>query len=165
MTTKQLVSLLLLSGIFFGGCDTDSIDQERPVIDFTLEGSFPQACDTIYFNEGFELRAYFSDNEGLASFSLDVHHNFDHHSHSTEPVSCELDSTKEATNPFVYIQDYLLDSAEIQVSEQILFSSDSSQRHDSGDYHFFLRLTDINGWTTYRGVPVKLLYRDSVLNK
>ncbi len=164
MKTIHLAYLLLLSGIFFGGCDTDSIDQERPIIDFTLEGSFPQACDTIYFDEAFELRAFFSDNESLASFSLDVHHNFDHHSHSTEPVNCDLDSTKEAINPFVFIQDYLLSSAEIEVSEQILFSSDSSQLHDSGDYHFFLRLTDINGWTSYRGVPVKLLYRDSGLN-
>jgi len=83
----------------------NDIDKEKPVIDLSGPDAFPQNCDTIYFGESFNFNVLFSDNVELGSFSIDIHHNFDHHSHSTEVTECQLDSKKDSVNPLVLIQD------------------------------------------------------------
>jgi hypothetical protein len=38
-------------------------------------------------------------------------------------------------------------------------SSDGIDLYDEGDYHFQIRLTDKEGWSTMKGLNVKLLRR------
>lgn len=86
MKTKKIITIILIfAGIIsFNACTKDDIDKEKPVIDLTIQDAFPVNCDTLYFGESFTMRMRFTDNAELGSYSIDIHNNFDHHSHSTE---------------------------------------------------------------------------------
>ncbi len=147
-----LAFIILVSG----SCNKEERDDERPAIDMTQ--GFPQNCDTVYRGETFMFRAVFTDNFELGAFSLDIHHNFDHHSHSTDLVECPFDPVKQAVNPMLFIRQYDIPAglkyfeaeAEIAIPEDV----------DTGDYHFMVRLTDKTGWQTIRGISFKILERE-----
>ena len=149
--------------IFFNACEKDDkIDKEKPTIDLSIQDAFPVNCDTIYFGESFELKVLFSDNIALGSYSIDIHHNFDHHSHSTEVTECSLDPIKEPVNPFLFIEDYDIPEgkADYETAESIAISSgDGNGLFDEGDYHFFISLTDREGWSAQKGLSIKMLHR------
>lgn len=153
--------VLLLA--FFSSCEKDDeIDQEKPSIDLSIQDAFPVNCDTLYFGESFELKVLFTDNVELGSFSIDIHHNFDHHSHSTEVTECDLDPVKDPENPFKFIQDYSIPEGskayETDLSISIPSGNDNGE-YDEGDYHFFISLTDKEGWSTQKGLSIKMLHR------
>lgn len=148
--------LLMLS------CEKTEIDDQKPLIDLSKTGSFPVNCDTLYFGETFNFGAYFTDNAGLGSYSLEIHQNFDHHSHSTEITECILDSVKEAVNTYHFIEDYSLDPGlkEYQAAQVLaLPEGNINGAFDDGDYHFLIRLTDAEGWSVMKGLSIKIMHR------
>ncbi len=152
-------SLLLI----FTACQKEEeADKEKPVIDLSGTTAFPTNCDTLYFGEAFTLKVRFTDNQKLGSYSIDIHNNFDHHSHSTEVTDCTLDPVKEPMNPFLFIEDYLipegLQTYETNLSVNIT-AGNASGLFDEGDYHFFISLTDHEGWSNQKGLSIKLLHR------
>lgn len=157
--------LLLLFFIFLAwSCDDDSkgIDEQKPQIEISASGTFPTNCDTIYFGEAFTLKLLFKDNKELGSFSIDIHNNFDHHSHSTEVVECNMSPKKTPENPFQFTQEYNLEEGkiEIQVDKAMEIPSKNTKgKFDEGDYHFFISLTDKSGWSAEKGLSVKMFYR------
>ena len=156
-----IISFFLLA--FFSSCENDDeIDKEKPSINLTIEDAFPLNCDTIYFGESFELKVLFSDNVELGSFSIDIHNNFDHHSHSTEVTECNLDPIKDPVNPFLFIEDYDIPAGlqEHKTNLSISISSGNGDGlFDEGDYHFFISLTDKEGWSAQKGLSIKMLHR------
>jgi hypothetical protein len=152
---------MLVIGII--SCDKEKdIDTEKPSITNDFTGHFPENCDTLYFGEAFFLKVKFIDNAELGSFSIGVHHNFDHHSHSTEVTVCSLDPIKDPVNPFTYIEDYDIPAGlkayETNVSISIP-SGNISGLYEEGDYHFFISLTDKEGWSAQKGLSIKMLHR------
>ena len=160
-TYKIIIPFLLF--IFFISCEKeDEVDKEKPVIDLTMQDAFPVNCDTLYFGESFELKVLFTDNAGLGSYSIDIHNNFDHHSHSTEVTECSLDPIKDPVNPFLFIEDYNIPAgqSDYQTNMPISISSGNGNgEFDEGDYHFFISLTDKEGWSTQKGLSIKMLHR------
>ncbi len=159
---KNYVFLILLI-ILFNACEKDEdIDTEKPEIDLSLADAFPVQCDTIYFGETFEFKALFSDNVELGSFSIDIHNNFDHHSHSTEVSECEPEPDKDPVNPYLFINDYDI-PVSLNEYETAVFitvpSGDGTSLYDEGDYHFYISLTDKEGWSTQKGLSIKMLHR------
>ncbi len=158
---KFFILILLLS--FIGSCEKDDkIDKEKPTIDLTIQGAFPVNCDTLYFGESFELKVLFTDNVELGSFSIDIHNNFDHHSHSTEVTECNLDPKKAPVNPFLSIEDYDIPAGltEYETSVSVTIPSvNGNGSYDEGDYHFFISLTDKEGWSAQKGLSIKILKR------
>ncbi len=153
----RIIALSLL--LSFWSCNKNEIDDEPPVIIMNEAHHFPQACDTLYVGETFTFKATFSDNQELGAYSIDIHHNFDHHSHSTETEGCEPNPPKSPTeNVFLYIQSFPippgLKTYEAEASIEIPHGV------DTGDYHFFLALTDKEGWQTIRGVGIKVMERE-----
>ncbi len=152
--------IIVLSLLFsFFSCSKTEIDDEPPVINMNEPHHFPVGCDTVYVGETFTFRATFSDNQELGAYSIDIHQNFDHHSHSTEADECELDPQKTPTEDvFLFIQAYNipdgLKTYEAEVNIEI------PTNVEPGDYHFFLALTDKEGWQTVRGVGIKVLERE-----
>lgn len=150
--------LLLLMFSVISSCTKKEVDDEMPQIIMDGSDHFPQACDTVYVGETFVFKATFTDNVELGAYSLDIHHNFDHHSHTTELVDCPLDPVKQAVNPLLLIRQYDIPSglknfeaeAEIFVPENV----------DIGDYHFMVRLTDKTGWQDIRGISLKIWERE-----
>jgi hypothetical protein len=122
-------------------------------------------CDTLYFGESFDFKVLFSDNSELGStgaFSIDIHNNFDHHSHSTEVTECNLDPIKEPVNPYLFIEDYDIPAglSEYEVNLSIaLPNGDTGGDFDDGDYHFFISLNDKEGWSTQKGLSIKIFHR------
>lgn len=161
-TTLYIIfSLLLLMAIV--SCEQDKdIDTEIPQIDNSFIGAFPTICDTIYFGESFDLKLLFTDNSELGSFSISIHNNFDHHSHSTEVNECSLAPKKDPVNPFLFIEDYDLPPALSEYKTDIsvsIPSGDGNGLYDEGDYHFFISLTDKEGWSAQKGLSIKMLHR------
>ncbi|MDP5198720.1 DUF4625 domain-containing protein [Flavobacterium sp. DG2-3] len=150
----------LLSGIlalaFISSCSSDNaeIDTEYPVIN-TAADAFPIQCSTIERGKTFTFKANFSDNVELGSYSLDIHHNFDHHTHSTEVESCEMDAIKKPVKPMLFINNYTIPDGvkSYEATAQISIPADV----DPGDYHFMIRLTDKEGWQTLKGLSIKIL--------
>ena len=157
-----IILVTALSAGLFISCGDEDPDQEKPVIDLTLEDAFPVNCDTLYFGDTFELKMRFSDNRELGSYSIDIHHNFDHHSHSTEVTECVLDSPKDPVNPFTLIEDYNIPEGlkEYETSQYITIPTGNNDgTYDEGDYHFFISLTDKEGWSAQKGLSIKILHR------
>ena len=165
MNTFKTLILMTAFSFFLNGCKDDekpSIDDEKPTIDLTIANAFPTSCDTLYFNEPFSVKALLIDNVELGSFNIDIHNNFDHHTHSTEIKQCTLDADKTAVNPYTFIQDYTIPDASSTYLTDVsmtISSSDGTDLYDEGDYHFQIRLTDKEGWSTLKGINVKLLIR------
>lgn len=159
---RSILFILLTGLIFLYSCkEKAEIDQEKPIITINPQNGFPQNCDTLYFGESFTLKVLFTDNLKLGAFSIDIHHNFDHHSHSTEVTECNLDPVKTPVNPFVFIQDYSIPEGlmEYETNLQIdIPAANGNGVMDEGDYHFFISLTDKEGWSVNKGLSIKILY-------
>ena len=164
MNTSKIIILLVVLSILLNACQDDekpTIDTEKPLIDLTILDAFPTSCDTLYFDEPFIVKALLTDNVELGAFNIDIHNNFDHHTHSTELEQFTLGAVKTAENPYVYIQDYTLPVTNEFTTDvsMTIPSSDGIDLYDEGDYHFQIRLTDKEGWSTMKGLNVKLLRR------
>ncbi|WP_319229031.1 DUF4625 domain-containing protein [Draconibacterium orientale] len=163
MNKKNILPLLSILLLFVFACSDDNeVDKEKPIIDISFSGAFPTNCDTIYFGEPFVLRMKFSDNLELGAFSIDIHNNFDHHSHSTEVTDCHPDPDKDPVNPYVSINDYSIPESLKEYETNLTISipeSDGVELYDEGDYHFFIRLTDKEGWSAQKGLSIKMLHR------
>lgn len=163
MRQFMLFVLLIPALAALTSCTDTDIDDVKPIIDLSVEGTFPRNCDTLYLGKTFTFRATFSDNEQLGGFSIDIHQNFDHHSHSTEVTACTFSPVKEPVNPFQYTMDFEIPEglttyvAEVEIE---IPAEDSEGAIDPGDYHFFIHLTDRVGWSAEKGLSVKLVARD-----
>lgn len=145
-----------LPGLLMLSCDKDQpvIDTEYPVIQTDAENSFPGQCSVVRRGQSFTFKARFTDNMQLGSYSLDIHHNFDHHTHSTEVSDCDTDPVKKPVNPFLLIRSF--DIPENQKTYAATQQIDVPADIDPGDYHFMIRLTDKEGWQTIRGISIKI---------
>jgi len=148
-----------LAILLFSQCNGTEIDEERPEIDLTGISAFPNNCDTIYVGETFVFDALFTDNAELGSYSIDIHNNFDHHSHTTDVAECELNPKKSPVHPFVFIHENEFQAGQ-KAFNPLFEITVPDNGYDEGDYHFFISLTDREGWRTEKGVSVKLLRRD-----
>lgn len=142
--------------IFFYGCsdDNDNKDMEKPGIDMSSETAYPKNCVILYRGESFTFRATFTDNIELGNYNIETHNNFDHHSHSTDDVECDLDPKQKPVNPFVYNQDFSIPEGKMhyEADNTIFIPLDV----DTGDYHFMVRLTDKAGWQQLRAISIKI---------
>lgn len=162
MKTLKIISGLLFVLFVFATCSNEEVDDQKPEIDLSLADAFPTNCDTIYFGEPFTFKALFTDNAELGSFSIDIHNNFDHHSHTTEVTECNLDPKKTPVNPYVFISDYDIPegSDAYETSLEITIpDGDANGQFDEGDYHFFISLVDKEGWSVQKGLSLKILRR------
>ena len=163
MSKKNILSILSILLLFVVACSDESeVDTEKPVIDISFSGAFPTNCDTIYFGEPFVMKMKFSDNAELGAYTINIHNNFDHHSHSTEVTACNPDPDKDPVNPYVSIDDYSIPEGSKEYETNLTISipeSDGVELYDDGDYHFFISLTDKEGWSTQMGLSIKILHR------
>lgn len=162
MKTFKIISGLLFLLFVFTTCSKDEIDDQKPEIDLSASDAFPMNCDTLYFGELFKFKALFTDNAELGSFSIDIHNNFDHHSHTTEVTACNLDDIKNPVNPYVFIEDYDIPEGQdvYETSLEITIpNGNSNGEFDKGDYHFFISLVDKEGWSSQKGLSIKILRR------
>jgi len=136
-------------------CNPEDRDDEYPVIDISIENAFPQNCDTLFRGEYFTFQAKFTDNAELGAYTLNIHHNFDHHSHSSFDDECEMDPIKDPVNPLVLIEKFSIPGGSTSyLAEDIIWIPAIA---DTGDYHFQVFLTDREGWQEIIGISIKII--------
>lgn len=156
MKYKHFSLSLLLSLTIFSSCKKEeNIDTTYPEISNSTTTNFPIQCSTLKRGEKFVFKATFTDNVELGSSSIDIHHNFDHHNHSTEINSCNMEPIKLPINPFLLIKTFPIASGQksYSINEEITIPLEA----DPGDYHFLIRLTDKAGWQTIKGISIKII--------
>lgn len=156
MKIRSIALGFLTALTLLGACkkEAEEIDTTYPEIDVTGVDAFPKQCAVLKRGEKFVFKATFRDNLALGSASIDIHHNFDHHSHSTEVNDCTMEPLKKAVNPFLLIKAFPITSegTSFTIREEIAVPADV----DPGDYHFMIRLTDKAGWQTLKGISIKI---------
>lgn len=148
---KLLLKIVSIAFVLLS-CDSLEKDMEKPVV---KEIIFPHNCDTVYKGSTFTYHFIVYDNYDLGSYSIEMHPNFDHHTHSTSAIQCEMDSIKSAVNPFLYIEEFEIPVKlwEYEIFGEIPIPSNA----DTGDYHFMLRVSDEAGWQNFEGISVKVM--------
>jgi hypothetical protein len=148
----------IVSILITGSCDNNTKDEELPVIDMSAQDAFPLNCTTVYRGESFTFKARFTDNVELGSYSIEMHNNFDHHTHSTSVVECELSPIKTAVNPLLFINEFSIPQGLKDYTATVTINVPATV--DTGDYHFMIRVTDKSGWQAFEGISVKVANRN-----
>ncbi len=165
---KPVYNLIILAIIFavtiIAGCakdeDTEKLQPEIEIIS-------PEMCDTLYFDEAYTYKFKLTDpsGDGFGNLSMDVHHNFDHHTHG-DHLPCEMDPKKQPFNPYeeAWIFDLPDDKSEYIFETEITIPSEVEDKedayHDYGDYHFHIYVTNNEGYQVFTTFDFKLLYKD-----
>ncbi len=153
----QRVYLILFS-VFFITCSSDDDndkDEIKPEITVNYDGGFPQSCVQLKRGETYTFKAMVTDNVALAAYSLDIHNNFDHHTHDDQGVTCEQDPKKEAVNPMIFMENYSLEEelTSYEINIEITIPNDV----DTGDYHCAYSVTDKTGWQSKTSIDIKII--------
>ena len=111
--------------------DDDEKDMQQPVITDQGITANPIDCQVYQRGETMPFHYVFTDDTELGNFNIEIHNNFDHHTHSTSSTECAL-----------------ADNARIDIP----IPADI----DPGDYHFMVRLTDKAGWQQLKAVAIKI---------
>lgn len=158
MKKLKIVFASLFAVMLLNACSSDDSkenDTTKPTIDLAISGGFPTSCTTVTRGSSIPFKALFKDNEQLGSYSINIHHNFDHHSHDTEVDACAFGAVKTPVNPWVKTLTFDIPAnlSEYTATQQIEIPTDI----DTGDYHFMIQLTDANGWATMKGISFKIV--------
>jgi len=153
----NIFSLILLCALCtLSSCGSDDEkDVTYPVISSQGIVANPVECQQYRRGDVIPFNYLFTDDQELGSFNIEVHNNFDHHTHSGSATECPMDEKKDAVNPWIYNQDYTIPSG-LQ-SYNAKFDIPIPSDIDTGDYHFMIRLTDHAGWQQHHSVSIKII--------
>lgn len=154
-TISRIVVLFLL--LTFASCSSDDEEKdiEKPHITLSYADGFPQACTELRKGTTYIFRAMVSDNDALASFSIDIHHNFDHHTHDDQLAECEHAPIKNPVSPFIFMESYPIEGnlSSYEITAEITIPNDV----DTGDYHCQYSVIDRTGWQSRTSVDIKIV--------
>ena len=153
---KTYLSLMLLCALSACGSsdDDDTKDMTKPVINTKDVVAVPTDCEVYKRGDVIPFNSLFTDDTELGSYNIEIHQNFDHHTHSTSSVECKMDEKKDPVKPWIYNQDFSIPSGQksFTARHDIAIPADI----DPGDYHFMVRLTDRAGWQELHAVSIKI---------
>ncbi len=134
--------------------DSENIDQEKPTITINYDNGFPKSCTVLKKGKQYTIKVKVSDNIALAKYAIDIHHNFDHHTHDDQGSLCELNPIKTPISPLIFMENYNIDNErkEYEISQSITIPTNI----DSGDYHCQISVIDITGWQSRTSVDIKI---------
>ena len=130
-------------------------DMQQPVISDQGITANPIDCQVYHRGDVIPFHYVMTDDQELGAYNIEIHNNFDHHTHSTTAVECTIDAQKKPQNPWVFNRDYIIPAGlrQYEAHHDIEIPADV----DSGDYHFMIRLTDRAGWQQLHAVAIKII--------
>ena len=140
-------------------CSSDDDEQQKdmlqPVISDTGIVADPIDCQVYHRGDVIPFHYLFTDDTELGAYNIEIHNNFDHHTHSTSSVECPVDAKKDPVKPWIFSQDYTIPAGQrsYDARHDIQIPADI----DTGDYHFMVRLTDHAGWQQLHAVAIKII--------
>lgn len=135
--------------------ENESRDMTLPVISEEGIVANPIECQEYHPGDVLPVQYVFTDNVELGNYNIEVHNNFDHHTHSGSAVECELEPQKEAgAHAWVFNQDYAIPAGQRSYTARVDIPIPADA--ETGDYHFMIRLTDRAGWQQLKAVAIKI---------
>ena len=156
MLRKNFYLMTLL--VFLSACGADNEedkDTQKPIINSEKIVACPGDCEQFVRGGIMHFTYVFQDNKELGKYNIEIHNNFNHHTHSTSAVECDMDDEKQPEKPWVYNQDFDIPSGQKSYISQITIPIPDDI--DKGDYHFMIRLTDKVGWQEIKSVAIKIV--------
>ncbi|MEE3447749.1 MAG: DUF4625 domain-containing protein [Bacteroidales bacterium] len=145
-------------GVMSCNKEDDKNDLEKPV--FVNTDATPVEGGKYLPGGKIIVHQTFSDNEELGSFNIEIHNNFDGHSHSTE-TSKSISKHEghdhehgDVENAWVFNQDYQIPAGEKQYTADLEIQIPETIAE--GDYHFMIRVTDKAGWQEIKAVSLEI---------
>jgi hypothetical protein len=143
-TKTRTIIFSCLTALFFltlNRC-TEDRDTVKPVIELhePAEGDVLQ----IGNEDGMHFEADFSDNEALASYRIEIHPNFDNHSHSR---------ADEGSVDFTYDRSWKISGRNFPAHQHAVLIPENAT---PGDYHLMVYCLDEEGNTSYVTVNIEL---------
>ncbi|WP_128763410.1 DUF4625 domain-containing protein [Leeuwenhoekiella aestuarii] len=154
---RIIIATVAFIALLTSACSSDSdttTDEIKPTITINYAEGFPQACATLKRGEIYTFKAKITDNVALAAYSLNLHHNFDHHTHDDQGAQCDLEEIKQAINPLIYMENFSLSG---QTEYEIEISVSIPNDIDTGDYHCSYSVTDETGWQSRTSSDIKII--------
>ena len=151
LTSISVVCVLCACG---SSDDDDNKDMTYPEI-VANEQSAPYDCDAYKRGSSIPFNCIFKDDTELGAYNIEIHHNFDHHTHSTSATECEMDTNKQPQHPWTFNNDYVIPEGLHEYNAS--FSIPIPEDIDTGDYHFMVRVTDKAGWQQLRAMTIKIV--------
>ena len=134
--------------------DEETKDMTYPVINTTDIVAVPTDCQVFKRGDVIPFNYLFTDNMELGAYNIEIHNNFDHHTHGTSAVECPMEAKKDPVKPWVYNRDFTIPAGQrtYTARHDIAIPADI----DPGDYHFMVRLTDHAGWQQLHALAIKI---------
>ena len=157
MKRKNFLCIMLLCALC--ACSSDDDEQQKdmlqPVISDKGIIADPIDCQVYHRGDVIPFHYLFADDTELGAYNIEIHNNFDHHTHSTSSVECPMDVKKDPVKPWVFNQDYTIPAGQqsFDARHDIQIPADI----DTGDYHFMVRLADRAGWQQLHAVAIKII--------
>ncbi|NIJ46553.1 hypothetical protein FHR24_003042 [Wenyingzhuangia heitensis] len=154
---KNYLFYFLVASLFIACTSDDGFDkdEEKPTISVNYTNGFPQGCTQLTKGQTYSFRAQVTDNKELAAYSLDIHHNFDHHTHDDQVTECDLGAIKSSVNPYLHVENYTI--TEGLTAYEINISITIPDDVDTGDYHCAYSVTDKTGWQSRTSIDIKIV--------
>jgi len=153
---KIYLSLILLCALSACSSSDDDVTKDMTAPEISSEGivAVPIDCQVFKRGEVIPFNYLFTDDTELGAYNIEIHNNFDHHTHSTTSTDCTLDAKKDPVKAWVYNKDFAIPAGvrSYTARHDIAIPADI----DPGDYHFMIRLTDRSGWQKLHAVAVKI---------
>jgi hypothetical protein len=158
ISKNKIIGIIIFNALLIVGCsnnDEDLKDLEKPTITVAYKNGFPKSCSTLQRGKEHIVSVKVSDNLALASYGIDVHNNFDHHTHDDQGEKCELNSVKSPKNPFVYLvnKDIVGNVKQFEIKHVLKIPANV----DIGDYHCQISVVDVTGWQSRTSLDIKIV--------
>lgn len=151
---KQVSFLILFMVLAACSSSSEEPDTQKPTITVNYNGGFPQSCQVLKKGEQYTIKVKVSDNIALASYAIDIHHNFDHHTHDDQGVGCNLEAEKTPVTPLIFMENYSIENTPKEYEINQLLNIPTTI--DSGDYHCQISVIDVTGWQSRTSIDIKI---------
>ena len=119
--------------------------------------NLPSNCDTISTGDFLNFDVTFSGSTSLSAYAIDIHNDFDKHIHQGSDLNCKQSAKKDPYNPFIYLQLFDIPPYTLDYQTSILINIPESI--DTGDYHVYVRLANLEGYQTNSNVFIKIVHK------
>jgi len=150
----------------FISCEPKDKDTAYPVIED--QNFLPANCDIYYLGDTIQVHFVATDNIALGAFNIEIHNNFDHHTHGTSSEECdegeehqhegeegEEHHHEEVEGAWIYNHDFAFRPN--SMADTVDLSIVVPDTVKTGDYHFMLRITDKAGWQSIKAVALEII--------
>ena len=158
MKTNIIIRFLAIVSlaVAFVACKSTDKDIAMPEILPVGEATAPLNCQQYPRGGAIFFDYLFTDDKELGAYNIEIHNDFDHHTHSTEEGECEHEheheTETEPVNPWILNKDYPIPAGSTSYEAKLTIPVPTDV--DPGEYHFMIRLTDRSGWQQIKSVSI-----------